>query len=145
MSEERTTGAGRAKCCRGTTIVDRSAVPLHPRRCAGRAGGWLASMALLLALPQAAHAHATWADGRPVPDWVAKACCGPADAHHLRADQVHRIPDGYRIDAHPGLIYDTQVLPSEDGEYWAFYSEVEGTGGDRIFTSVFCFFAPGWS
>lgn len=117
----------------------------RPRRRRLRAEGWLAGLAFLLVPPQACHAHETWADGRPVPDWVKRACCGPTDAHHLRPDQIRRVRDGYRIDGYPGMIYDSQVLPSEDGEYWAFYSRSTGANGEEIFTSVFCFFAPGWS
>lgn len=103
-----------------------------------------AASAFLLTFPSAAGAHTTWANGMPVPDWVTKACCGPSDAHHLRPNEVHRVDDGFRIDGYPRTIYDAQVLPSEDGEYWAFYAERTGTGGEKIFTSVFCFFAPSW-
>lgn len=101
-------------------------------------------MSLLFAVPGAALAHTTWANGLPVPEWVKRSCCGPSDAHHLSPNQVHRTPDGYRIDGYPQTIYDAQVLPSEDGEYWAFYSELHDAKGERTFTSVFCFFAPSW-
>jgi hypothetical protein len=37
------------------------------------------------------YAHDYWADGKPVPNWVKTSCCGPADAHHLRPDQVHKV------------------------------------------------------
>ena len=105
---------------------------------------WLATASVLFAVPDAARAHTRWGDGLPVPEWVSKACCGPSDAHHLRPDQVHRVPHGYRIDGYPDDIDDTQVLPSQDGEYWAFYSETRDADGRRTFTSVFCFFAPSW-
>jgi hypothetical protein len=36
------------------------------------------------------NAHDYWADGKAVPNWVKASCCGPADAHHLRPDQVHK-------------------------------------------------------
>ena len=94
----------------------------------------------LLAGP--ASAHTTWSNGIPVPDWVSKACCGPSDAHRLGPDQVHRLPEGYRIDGYPGEIYDAQVLPSEDGDFWAFYSVYIDAAGQKGFSSVFCFFAP---
>ena len=89
-----------------------------------------------------AHAHSTWANGVPIPEWVTKACCGPGDAHHLKPAQVHRIAGGYRIDSYPKVIYDVQVLPSEDGEFWAFYAVSTSESGERLFTNVFCFFAP---
>ena len=101
---------------------------------------WALAAGLLSASPTSA--HVAWNDGTPVPDWVGRACCGPGDAHLLGSDQVHRVPDGYRIDGYPGLIYDSQVLPSEDGQFWAFYSTYTDASGQRAFTSVFCFFAP---
>ena len=96
----------------------------------------------LLASSNATHAHSTWANGVPIPEWVTKACCGPADAHHLLPAQVHRVAGGYRIDGYPKVIYDVQVLPSEDGEFWAFYAVSTNESGERLFTNVFCFFAP---
>ena len=48
-----------------------------------------------LAVSTGAAAHDLWADETPVPAWVKGACCGPADAHHLRPDQVRRISDEY--------------------------------------------------
>jgi hypothetical protein len=126
-----------------TAGLDGEATRRPPaRRSLPRLGKMIASLALLLVLPSVAEAHLTWANGLPVPDWVTRACCGAGDAHHLRADQIRRVPDGYRIEGYEGLIYDAQTLPSEDGEYWAFYSEVTQPSGDRIATSVFCFFAP---
>lgn len=102
----------------------------------------LASLALLLMTPLPSVAHETWGNGLPVPDWVVRACCGPADAHRLRPDQVRRVDGGYIIEGYPRTIHDAQVLPSEDGEYWAFYSEYVDAGGTMGFTSVYCFFAP---
>ena len=116
----------------------------HRRRIARSIRVIAASMALFGA-PGAARAHATWSDGSTIPEWVTKACCGPSDAHHLRPDQVHRVDDGFLIDGYPKIVYDAQVLPSQDGDYWAFYSEGNDAGGRRLFTSVFCFFAPSWS
>ena len=69
---------------------------------------------------------------------------GRANAHHLTPDQVHRVDDGFLIDGYPKIVYDAQVLPSQDGEYWAFYSRWDDADGHRMFTSVFCFFAPSW-
>ena len=102
----------------------------------------LAILALVLLAPSPSRAHETWGNGLPVPEWVSKACCGPADAHRLRPDQVRRVEDGYLIDGYPRKIYDSQVLPSEDGEFWAFYSEFVDTDGAKGFTSVYCFFVP---
>ena len=98
--------------------------------------------ALLLSSVGPLSAHRTWNNGLPVPDWVTRSCCGADDAHRLSPDQVHRVQDGYRIDGYPRVIFDAQVLPSEDGEYWAFYSKRRDADGVEFFSSVFCFFAP---
>ena len=50
--------------------------------------------------------------------------------------------DGFTIDGYPRKIYDLQILPSEDGQFWAFYSEYTASDGSRDFTGVYCFFAP---
>jgi hypothetical protein len=51
---------------------------------------------LLFALSASgAEAHDYWSDGKRIPDWVKASCCGPADAHHLRPEQVHRASDNY--------------------------------------------------
>ena len=79
----------------------------------------LAAASLLGAAP--AVAHDQWANGDPVAGWVKSACCGPADAHHLRPDQVtlnargDYVVDGYR-EPLPARI----ALPSQDGNYWIF-------------------------
>jgi hypothetical protein len=51
---------------------------------------------LSVALP--ASAHDLWANGTAVPDWVKKSCCGPEDVHHLTAQQVHAMADGWHVD-----------------------------------------------
>lgn len=106
----------------------------------------------------AAKAHDEWANGKPVPDWVKQSCCGPADAHHLRPDQVHDEGDYYIVDGYEGRINkrSTQILPSQDGSYWIFYRDkgvscTPGwTGGvatqycsdqgDQ--SNIYCFFVP---
>ncbi len=105
----------------------------------------LQAAAALLMETAPARAHDTWADGSPVPAWVTRACCGPSDVHHLTPDQVHRVPDGYRIEGYPKIIYDFQTSPSQDGDYWAFYGTTRDSEGQPLFTTVFCFFAPSWS
>ena len=99
-----------------------------------------------------ANAHDVWADGKPVPDWVKHECCGPNDVHHLTADQIHAVKGGYMIDGfnpvdapthYPGWTYSkvipsSAILPSQDGDWWAFYREnSDGTTGP-----MYCFFGP---
>lgn len=100
----------------------------------------LFAAALICAAP--ALAHDEWANGQPVPAWVKQACCGPADAHHLRPDQVIQHDDGYYtiegVEGFPETIrIGTQVaIPSQDGSYWLFFGP--GYNGPN----VYCFFAP---
>jgi hypothetical protein len=96
--------------------------------------------ALLFALSASgADAHDYWSDGKSVPNWVKASCCGPADAHHLRPDQVHRISDDYySVDGYVRRIPVGQALPSQDGDYWIFYRD-DGSG---IQSGVYCFFVP---
>jgi hypothetical protein len=96
-------------------------------------------LALLLGATPAL-AHDQWADGTRVPDWVKRSCCGPEDVHHLTPEQVHKVDGGYRIDGWPYVIPDDHVLPSQDGDYWAFYDlHWRGAQGNP---TMFCFFVP---
>jgi hypothetical protein len=97
---------------------------------------------IIFAALEGASSHDQWSDGNPVPPWVKASCCGPEDVHHLTKDQVHTTPDGYRIDGYPDVIPYARELPSEDGEFWAFYKSWDAGGGKRQFSMVYCFFAP---
>lgn len=90
-------------------------------------------------LSGAAEAHDAWADGEAVPGWVKQSCCGPADAHHLRPDQVHRVSDDYfEVDGYYHKVPAKDALPSQDGDYWIFYRD-DGGGSQ---SGVYCFFVP---
>ena len=94
---------------------------------------------LLAAAADPVAAHEVWANGEAVPSWVKAACCGPADAHHLRPDQVHRVSgDYYKVDGYRHRIPAKDALPSQDGDYWIFYRE--GPGDEQ--SIVYCFFVP---
>ena len=100
-----------------------------------------AIIATLLAFmtPVSAMAHDVWANGGPVPEWVKRHCCGPEDVHHLLPSEVHMTPDGYVIDGYKGQpVPFYMALPSQDGDYWAFW----GVRPDGTQTVIFCFFAP---
>ena len=95
----------------------------------------------------AADAHDYWSDGKAIPDWVKSSCCGPADAHHLTSDQVHRYGDYYRVDGYLRPIPIALALPSQDGDYWIFYRDKNGApgingGGSGGQSGVYCFFVP---
>ena len=115
------------------------------------------ALTLALLLSPSAHAHDEWADGKPVPDWVKHQCCGPADVHHLRPDQVHQVEGGYLVDGFNPAGYGSSggiagtsgwtyskvipaghILPSQDGDWWAFYRE----NGDGTTGPMYCFFGP---
>ena len=95
---------------------------------------------LLFALSASgAEAHDYWSDGKPVPDWVKASCCGPADAHHLRPEQVHRASDDYyTIDGYVRRIPVGQALPSQDGDYWIFYRDDGGVEASPGSTASSC-------
>lgn len=91
--------------------------------------------ALLLSAP--AYAHDFWSNGDPVPDWVAKACCGPQDVHHLNPNAVHIMSDGYHIDGIKTVVPVSRALPSPDNTYWAFWNPA----GEPE-PAIFCLFVP---
>ena len=117
---------------------------------------WLGVLVLLGSSP--CWAHDEWADGKPIPDWVKASCCGPADAHHLKPEQVHRISaDYYEVDGYHRRIPVGQALPSQDGDYWIFYRDagdscapgfdqhnhpIKSCTHDNDQSSVYCFFVP---
>lgn len=92
-----------------------------------------------LALPASgAASHDRWANGDPVPAYVKDSCCGPVDAHHLRADQVHVVQGGYKVDGYEDIIPEAKMQPSPDGEYWGFWRELS----DGHQSPLYCFFGP---
>jgi hypothetical protein len=123
------------------------------------------ALALLFAtvLPQAPadlfiYASAQAADPT-IPSWVAASCCGPSDARRLRADQVYDQGDYYVVDGYnepiPKRYANTPnnaIRPSQDGDYWIFYSSHEAgwtgspEGGhwwqNAAQSGVYCFFVP---
>jgi hypothetical protein len=107
--------------------------------------GLIAILGALAALP--AGAHDQWTNGAPIPEWVKASCCGPADAHHLTPDQVHRYADYYRVEGYHRPIPIAVALPSQDGDYWIFYRDKDGApgangGGSDGQSGVYCFFVP---
>ncbi|MBV9136908.1 MAG: hypothetical protein JO357_07605, partial [Hyphomicrobiales bacterium] len=75
------------------------------------------TIGLLVALASPAAAHDLWADGTRVPDWVKKSCCGPEDVHHLTAQQVHAMADGWHVEGYAQVLAYGRELPSRDGDY----------------------------
>lgn len=101
--------------------------------------------ALAVATPATpAAAHTQWADGSAIPDWVAKSCCGPADAHMLDDGDVSFDGENYHVRGYPWPIPAQQALPSQDGRYWIFYSTYYSYSDSSKpqFGFPICFFAP---
>lgn len=100
-------------------------------------------------------AHDYWGNGKPVPDWVKKSCCGPADAHLLKPGQVHETDDEWIVtvpeEKEPIVIVkmmgkrtpNDAILPSQDGDYWLFYNS-SGTcyTNGNPHRCYYCFFVP---
>ena len=114
-----------------------------------RCGFVVLSPVWVLASVLSATSHDEWANGQPVPAWIKAACCGPADAHRLRPDQVHDMGEYYQVDGYSKQIAKFMlvdghrvpaynVIPSQDGSYWLFYRD-QITGGQ---SDPFCFFVP---
>ena len=98
----------------------------------------LAGLSFVVYPLHAARAHDEWANGDPIPGWVKSQCCGPSDAHHLTAEQVHVTPEGYRLDGYSRVIKEDRLLPSPDGSWWVFYRNFD----DGSQSTVYCFFGP---
>lgn len=154
VSSLHSTGLAQANCrqahvtgsclqAQGLTDADGAVLRRSKSRGCGSHGVavWSAVLALGL-LARSASAHHVWADGSQIPVWVKSACCGKDEAHLLRPNQVHKVEGGYRIDGYPLIVPDTSALPSQDGNYWAFY-QIYGIVGDRPQVSnIRCFFVP---
>ena len=76
-----------------------------------------------LAITGPAHSHNFWENGEEVPAWVKSSCCGKADSRHLKASAVHIMADGVHIDGINTIVPMDRVLPSQDGQAWAFWNE----------------------
>ena len=86
-----------------------------------------------------AAAHYLWKNGQPVPSWVKTLCCGKADAHMLEPSDVWQDEHGaYHIKGNEGIVLPKQVLPSQDGRYWAFYASYP----DGTQSTIYCLFVP---
>ena len=94
---------------------------------------------LLFALSASgADAHDYWSDGKTIPDWVKSSCCGPADAHHLRPEQVHRISDDYySVDGYIRRIPSVRRCPARM-ETTGSFTGMMGPAGNPASTASSC-------
>ena len=94
-------------------------------------------LAAALSCASPAFAHSFWSNGEEVPEWVRASCCGKADAHHLKPSAVHIMADGVHIDGLDVVIPIIRVLPSMDGQPWAFWNpDLEPS------PLIYCIFLP---
>jgi hypothetical protein len=105
--------------------------------------------AFLAAVPFAApdlfiYKSAQAANEPGIPSWIQASCCGPSDAHRLRPEQVHDMDEYYLVDGYHEKISHKIAQPSQDGDYWIFYSEYPGmpNGSPESQSHVYCFFVP---
>ncbi len=82
--------------------------------------------------------HTTWANGDEVPNWVARSCCGQADAHVLGSDDYFIDVTGFHVKGIDMVVPLDKVLPSQDGRVWAFYPS--GVGENA---KIYCVFYSG--
>lgn len=83
-------------------------------------------------------AHDKWANGDSVPSWIKSACCGQADAHILGLDEYSIDATGFHVRGINMSFPLDKVLPSQDGNVWAFYPPNVGLNAQ-----IYCVFYSG--
>ena len=99
-----------------------------------------------------ASAHDKACDGNPVPDKIKLDCCGAAEEHQLKPEQISRGPnDEYivRFDGFTFVIPPDKALPSNDPCSHIFFSNMwvfDGGPGDLVrdpsTPPILCFLTP---
>jgi hypothetical protein len=110
----------------------------------------IAVLSLTAMTIESASAHDKGCDGNPVPVAIKLDCCGKADEHQVKPEQITRGPnDEYivSVDDYRFVIPADKALPSNDRCSHIFFENVwEIVGGNqRRFPwtpGVFCFLTP---
>ena len=97
-----------------------------------------------------ASAHDKGCDGNPVPEGIKLDCCGEADEHQLKPEQISRGPNDEYIVSFEGytfVIPADKALPSNDPCSHIFFENVWMiAGGNQVrfpgTPGVFCFLTP---
>jgi hypothetical protein len=103
--------------------------------------GLVASTAMTI---ERASAHDRSCDGNPVPERIKLDCCGKADEHQLKPEQIRRGPNDEYIVSFGGytfVIPADKALPSSDPCSHIFFEN----GGKPIRSrapNVYCFLTP---
>jgi hypothetical protein len=127
--------------------------PKNPVRVFGSPTGMVAAVTLLAFAAmtiQGASAHDKGCDGNPVPVAIKLDCCGKADDHQLKPEQISRSPDGEYIVSSEGytfVIPANKALPSNDPCSHIFFENVWMIVGGKSLRfpntpDVYCFLTP---
>jgi hypothetical protein len=99
---------------------------------------------------ESASAHDKGCDGNPVPGGIKLDCCGKADEHQLRPEQISRGPNDEYIVSFEGYTFEIpadKALPSSDPCSHIFFENVWVIVGDNHTRfpgtpNVYCFLTP---
>ena len=121
-----------------------------------RSGGFqrvcanVAALALAAILVESASAHDKGCDGNPVPGAIKLDCCGKAEEHRLKPEQISRGPNDEYIVSFEGytfVIPADKALPSTNSCSHIFFENVWMIAGGQAVRApwtpdVFCFLTP---
>jgi hypothetical protein len=112
-----------------------------------RRGRFLCAVIAVLAFTamtiESASAHDKGCDGNPVPGRIKLDCCGEADEHQLKPEQISRgLNDEYIVsfEGYTFVIPADKALPSNDHCSHIFFNVWAMDGGN--FVRVYCFLTP---
>ena len=96
---------------------------------------------------ESASAHDNGCDGDPVPVAIKLDCCGRADEHRLKPEQISRGPNDEYIVSFEGYLFvipADKALPSNDHCSHIFFSNVwvNNSGRDPRTPDVYCLLTP---
>jgi hypothetical protein len=115
---------------------------------------WVWAMIAVLAFPamtiESASAHDQGCDGNALPVRIKLDCCGKADEHQLKPEQISRGPNDEYIVSFEGYTFVIPVdkaLPSNDHCSHIFFENVWAiAGGNQVrfpgTPGVYCFLTP---
>jgi hypothetical protein len=96
---------------------------------------------------ESASAHEKGCDGNPVPRTIKLNCCGEADEHQLKPEQISRGPnDEYIVnfEGYTFVIPARKALPSNDHCSHIFFPNIWALDGGRDprTPNIYCFLTP---
>ena len=99
---------------------------------------------------ESASAHDKGCDGNPVPVAIKLDCCGKADEHQVKPEQIRRGPNDEYIVSFEGytfVIPADKALPSNDHCSHIFFENVWAIAGGNVMRfpetpGVYCFLTP---